>query len=92
MRGFSDQADAEPGNMQADVGSIQQCLEVCAQVSTRIHQIQKTITNVPKPLDNEQFATPDIDRLTTFDVLGEFAELLRSTATQIKDDVAVLRC
>jgi hypothetical protein len=90
MRGFSGQANAELGSIQADVGKIQQCLDICAQASIRIHRIRQTIRNVPKPSDTELVASPDVDRMTTLDVLSEFAGLLSSITTQIEDDVAVI--
>jgi hypothetical protein len=86
MRGFKVQAEAEIDDVQADIGRIQQCLDIYAQTSARIRHI-RDISSPEKELiiPHNQARTP------TLDVLEEYAKTLASSSTQLGNDVAEIR-
>jgi hypothetical protein len=86
MRGFKVQAEAEIDDVQADIGRIQQCLDIYAQASARIRHIR----DVSSP-EKELIIPHNQARTPTLDVLEEYAETLASSSTQLGNDVAEIR-
>jgi hypothetical protein len=85
MRGFKVQAKAEIDDVQADIGRIQQCLDIYAQASARIRYI-RDISSPEKELIIPYYQA----RTPTLDVLDKYAELLASTSSQLRKEVADL--
>jgi hypothetical protein len=86
MRGFKVQAKAEIDDAQADIGRIQQCLDIYAQASARIRHI-RDISSPEKELIIPHYQA----RTPTLDLLDKYAELLASTSSQLGNEVADLR-
>lgn len=91
MRDLSSKVEAETSNLQADVGKIQQYLDICAQASARIYCIRETGGDVPISPEKEQVPTNDSRSMPTLEVLTEFAELLASISTRFENDIADVR-
>lgn len=91
MRDFSGRADLKFGDIEADIDKIQQCLDICAEASVRIFRIRHTIEDGSTQPENELFATPNMARMTTLDILDEYAEMLASISTRLQNDVVVVR-
>jgi hypothetical protein len=86
MRGFKVQAEAELDHVQADIGRIQQCLDIYAQASARIRHTRDTSSP-----EKELVIPQNKARTSTLDVLDEYAEVLASLSTQLGNDVADIR-
>jgi hypothetical protein len=86
MRGFKVQAEAEIDDVQADIGKIQQCLDIYAQASARVRHIR----DISSP-ERELIISHNQSRIPTLDVLDEYAKILASSFTQLGNDVAEIR-
>ncbi|KAF1358490.1 hypothetical protein EJ07DRAFT_179683 [Lizonia empirigonia] len=91
MRDLSSQVEPEISDMQADIGKIQQYLDICAQASARMYCIRETSGNVPTSSEKEHVAMNDILSMPTLDSHTEFAELLASISTRFENDIADVR-
>jgi hypothetical protein len=86
MRGFKVQAEAEIDDVQADIGKIQQCLDIYAQASARVRHIR----DISSP-ERELIIPRNQSRIPTLDVLDEYAKIPASSFTQLGNDVAEIR-
>jgi hypothetical protein len=86
MRGFKVQADAEIDDVQAEIGRIQQCLNIYAEASARIRRIQ----DMDSP-EKELITTHNMARTPTLDLLDEYTKLLASTSSQLGKEVSDVR-
>jgi hypothetical protein len=86
MRGFKVQADAEIDDMQAEIGRVQQCLNIYAEASVRIRRIR----DINSP-EKELITTHNMARTPTLYLLDKYTKLLASTSSQLGNEVADVR-